>query len=277
MTLAIIIILLCLLLIVAGLFLWRARDHRADRAEIDRLRRLPKTPPPVFSYDMLKNLPDPVKRYFQFTIKEGTPLHKAAEISMQGHFGLGDKTTPKYLPMTAKQVLAAPEGFIWKMSGGSGLMQVSGSDSANWTRFWLAGILPVARAGGTKDHQLSAFARAVAEAVFWTPAAVLPGPGIHWDAENDTTARLTLEHGGMRQSVTITLTQDGQPIRVTMQRWSNANVDHQYRFQPFGGDLSVFKEFHGFTLPTHIEAGNLIGTKDYFPFFIADVTDLQLR
>lgn len=277
MALSIYIAILCILLSVAGLLLWRAADHRADQIEMNRLLHLRQTTPPVFSSDMLQGLPDPVKRYFRFTIKEGTPLHQVAEIAMRGKFGLGDKTTPKYLPMTATQILAAPEGFIWKMSGGSGLMRVSGSDSALWTRFWLAGITPVARTGGTTDHQRSAFARCVAEAIFWTPAAVLPGPGIQWAAENDTTARLTLERGNLRQSVSITLNEDGQPTRVTMQRWSNANTDRQYRDQPFGGDLSAFRDFHGFMLPTHVEAGNLIGTKDYFPFFIADVTDLRFH
>jgi hypothetical protein len=268
---------LCICLIVGGLLLRRAADHQADRIEISRLLHLRQAAPPVFSGDMLQDLPEPVKRYFRFTIKEGTPLHQVAEISMQGKLGLGDKTTPKYLPMTAAQILAAPEGFIWKMSGGSGLLRVSGSDSADWTRFWLAGIAPVARLGGTQDHRRSAFARLVAEAIFWTPAAVLPGPGIHWDAENDTTVRLTLQRDGLQQTVHITLKEDGQPTQVTMQRWSNANADHQFRYQPFGGNLSAFRNFHGFMLPTHVEAGNLYGTEDYFPFFIADVTDLRLH
>jgi hypothetical protein len=31
----------------------------------------------------------------------------------------------------------------------------------------------------------------------------------------------------------------------------------------------------GFTVPTHVEAGDHFGTDSYFPFFIADVLDLQ--
>ncbi len=43
--------------------------------------------------------------------------------------------------------------------------------------------------------------------------------------------------------------------------------------QPFGGSLSGFRTFDGFTLPTHLEAGNGFGTDDCFASFVADVTD----
>jgi len=48
----------------------------------------------------------------------------------------------------------------------------------------------VARMGGNPDHTRSAFGRYVAEAVFWTPAAVLPGPGVAWEHVNTDCARL---------------------------------------------------------------------------------------
>lgn len=272
---ATVILVALLLLIAVGLYVLRLMDHRSDRVEADRLLGTRSAEPPLFYGKMVEDLPEPARRYFLFTISEGTPLHTVAEISMRGLFGMGDKTNPNYIPMTAEQVLAAPEGFIWKMSAGSGAMRISGSDSTGWTRFWLAGIVPVARAGGTEDHRVSAFGRYVSEALFWTPAAVLPGPGKQWDAVDDTTARLTILHNGTRQSVDLTVDEQGRPVRVTLTRWSNANDDRTFRFQPFGGDLSEFREFEGFRLPTHVEAGNLIGTDDYFPFFIADVTEVR--
>lgn len=263
------------LLGLCSLCILRALDHRSDRVERVRLLALRQADPPLFSHSMVRDLPEPARRYFHFTIAQGTPLHRVAQIDMQGQFGLGTKRAPNYLPMTAKQVLAAPEGFIWKMSGGAGVLRISGSDSAGWTRFWLAGLIPVARAGGTPDHALSGFARYISEAVFWTPAAVLPAPGIDWTAVDDNTARLTVTHKGQSQSVDITLDPDGRPVRVSLCRWSNANKDAVYRFQPFGGILSEFRDFDGFCLPTHVEGGNMFGTDDYFPFYIADVQTIR--
>ncbi len=262
-------------LVLAGLYMWRLRDHRADRAEAARLLALEAVDPPVFTRSLVAALPEPARRYFLFVIKEGTPLHRVARIDMRGSFGLGTRDAPSYMQMSATQVLAAPHGFVWKMSGGSGFMRISGSDSGGWTRFWLAGVAPVARAGGTPDHRLSGFARYVSEAVFWTPAAVLPGPGVRWEAVDETTARVTITHDGQTQAVDVTVDAEGRPTEVVLQRWSDANPDGVFRFQPFGGHLSEFRDFGGFRLPTHVEAGNFFGTQAYFPFFIADVTDIR--
>lgn len=269
------ILFIIILLILTGLYVWRLSDHRADRAEAERLLNMRRANPPVFVGGMVDGLPEPARRYFLFTIKEGTPLHTVAEISMAGRFGMGDKDAPNYLPMEAEEVLAAPEGFVWTMKGGAGAMRISGSDSANWTRFWLAGVLPVARAGGQQDHRRSAFGRYISEAIFWTPAALLPGPGVAWEAVDENTARVTVEHNGNRQQVDLIVDAEGRLEWVVFERWSNANSEGTYRHQPFGGHLSDYREFEGFMLPTHVEAGNHYGTGEYFPFFIANVTAVR--
>lgn len=248
---AIIVVILCIAAIVlAALSVRRLLDHKADRIEFERLSAFQPIDPPIFTKKLVADLPDAARRYFEFAINEGTPLYTVAVIEMEGTFGLGNQDEPNYLTMSAKQVLAAPEGFIWKMSGGSRFMTISGSDSAAWTRFWLAGLVPVARAGGTPDHTRSGFARYVSESVFWTPAALLPRPGVDWVALDTSTARVTIEHNGKTQSVDVTVDADGRPTQVVLQRWSNANSDREYRLQPFGGYLSEFRDFEGFRLPT---------------------------
>lgn len=260
-------------LLVLGL--WRFADHRADRIEMSRLRALQPVAPDTFSATMVADLPEPARRYFTFTIAEGTPLLTVAEIKMHGQFSLGTRDAPNYMAMDAVQVLAAPHGFIWQMSGGSGVMLLSGSDSGRWTRFWMGGLAPVARSGGDADHARSAFGRYAAEAAFWTPAALLPGPNVTWESVGEDTARYTMTQGDLVQSVDITVDTEGRPIEVQFQRWSNANPEGVHRLQPFGGTLSDFQEVQGFRLPMHVEAGNFFGTDDYFAFFIADVSTVR--
>lgn len=272
---AMIIGVIVIAVVVSALFSWRLLDHRADQTEMRRLRAFQPHNAPRFSKTMVRDLPEPARRFLTFAIAEGTPLYTVAEIEMQGQFSLGDKDAPNYMAMTAKQVLAAPEGFVWKMSARSGLMRLSGSDAGHWTRFWLAGLVPIARLGGNPDHTRSAFGRYVAEAAFWTPAALLPGTGVIWESVDDDTARFTMAHNGMKQSVDVSVDRLGCPTQVVFQRWSNANSQGVHQLQPFGGVLSAFHEVQGFQVPTHIEAGNFFGTDDFFPFFIADVTDIQ--
>ncbi|WP_366656524.1 DUF6544 family protein [Fodinicurvata sp. EGI_FJ10296] len=265
---------LLFLFAILALVALRVWDQRADRAEWQRLAALQPEAPPRFSHDLVADLPEPARRYFSFMIEPGTPLLPVAEIDMSGQFSLGTKDNPAYQPMEARQILAAPEGFVWAMRTRGG-MPVSGSDSGSWTRFRIFGLIPVARLGGDPDHSRSAFGRYVAEAAIWTPAALLPGPGVIWSAVGDDTARVTVRQGELSQAVDVTVDSEGRPVIASFQRWSNANPDKVHRLQPFGALMSDFREVDGYHLPFRVEAGNMFGTDDYFPFFLADVTEIR--
>jgi hypothetical protein len=267
-------ILLVLALVLLGLAVLGLLDRRADRAEWKRLVALQPDDPGGFHAEMVAGLPEPARRFFTFAIRPGAPLLPVAEIEMTGQFGLGGKGDPRYQPMEAHQILAAPEGFVWAMHTTGG-MPIAGSDSGRWTRFRIFGLIPVARTGGKSDHARSAFGRYVSEAVIWSPAAVLPGPGVTWTAMDANTARVTLRRGDLSQTVDVTVDADGRPQVVSFQRWTNANPDKAYRLQPFGAVVSDFREVGGYRLPFHVEAGNMFGTDAYFPFFIADVTAIR--
>ena len=264
--------LLAVTALLSVLALLRRRDRGADRAEAARLVAAQPTAPAVFDPRTVDDLPAPARRFFRHAIAPGTPLRTVARIEMTGRFGMGDRARPGYMPMRAEQVLAAPEGFVWSMTAGQGIFRLSGSDSGRWTRFRLGGLLPVARFGGTPDHRRSAFGRYVSEAVFWTPAAVLPGADVHWEPVDDDTARVTLHHAGLAQSVDVTVDAAGRAVRVAFDRWSNANKAKRWQMQRFGGTLSGHRRVQGFCLPMHVEAGNHFDTPDYFPFFVVDVT-----
>ena len=144
---------------VCALGLWRWSDTRADIAESARLLTFQPKAPALFDPAIVADLPDPAQRYFTFSIGPETQLYTVADLTMAGQFSLRTKDTLNYMDMVATQTLAAPHGFVWKMAASSGVLRVSGSDSGKWTRFWLMGLAPVARFGGTPDHSRSAFGR----------------------------------------------------------------------------------------------------------------------
>ncbi len=267
-------ILLALGLAVAVLASTRRMDRRAGRAEWRRLAALQPAAPERFEPAMAADLPEPARRYFDFVIRPGTPLRTVAEIDMVGSFSLGSAQDPAYRPMRARQILAAPHGFVWAMRTRGGL-RVAGSDSGIWTRFRVLGLIPVARVGDDPDHARSAFGRMAAEAVFWTPAALLPGPGVGWEPLGPDSARVTLRHGDASQAVDVTVDAAGRPVQVVFERWSNANADRRWRLQPFGGRLSDFREVEGFRLAHRVEAGNGFGTPEYFAFYAVEVTAIR--
>lgn len=259
---------------VVSLALLLFLDRRADRLERERLTEIQPAVPETFDPRMVADLPEPARHYFSYVIRPGTPILPVSEIEMRGQFSFGTKEAPNYQPMEAHQILAAPAGFVWAMRTTGGT-PVSGSDSGRWTRFRIFGLIPVARVGGDPDHTRSAYGRYVGEAVIWAPAALLPGPGVTWEAVNEETVRVTVERGALRQAVDVTVDPEGKPVTAVFQRWSNANPDKEHRLQPFGATMSDFREVGGYRLPFRVEAGNLYGTEAYFPFFRAEVTSIS--
>ena len=261
---------------ILAMLCWRWWDTRAATRVWRELAEYQAADAGVFALSMIDGLPEPAQRYFRFTIAPGTPLHKVVELEMTGELGFGDKSNPKYSPMRARQILAPPYGLVWRLNCAA----VSGSDAAapgrSWTRFWLFNIIPIVRVGGKADHLRSAFGRVIAESAFWAPASLLPSENVLWEKIDHSIARATVTHGEFVQSVDITVRENGEPVKVVIQRWSDANQRKKYCLQPFGGYLSEYCNFSGYRLPKKVEGGNHIGTESYFPFYKARITDLQL-
>ena len=262
-----------LLLVLALSF--RTFDWWRDVAAWRRLALTSTNEAKTFDLAMVAGLPEPARRYFSYSIRPGTRLSTVAEFEMTGELGLGDKAAPGYRQMRARQILAPPHGLVWRLKAGA----ISGSDGAlpetSWTRFWLFNLVPVVRVSDCADHHRSAFGRVVAEAAFWTPAALLPSEDVIWDAVGPDSARARISAHGFEQWVEIKVDSSGAPTEVRIDRWSNANPDKVFRLQPFGGTLSDYRDFDGFRVPTRVEGGNHFGTEAYFPFFKAYVTAMR--
>ncbi len=270
---ALILLLLVGLTALAG---WRILDRRSETRAWKILLEAPPGERPVFDPAIVADLPEPARRYFSYTIQPGTVLHRAVEIEMTGELGLGTRAEPNYRPMRARQILGLPNGFVWSLQSAA----ISGSDGTidghSWTRFWLFNLFPVARAGGP-DHYRSSFGRLVADSAVWAPASLLPAEHVSWQPLDSNSARVTVRYGELEQAVDVHVNDEGAPVRVVFQRWSDANEQGVYQLQPFGGDLSEFQHFAGYQLPGRVLAGNHYGTPDYFPFFKATVTAVRFR
>jgi hypothetical protein len=233
----------------------------------------------VFDASMTATLPEPARRYFAFTLSEGMAIPSGVTLEMKGTLLLGDDPDAVPMAMEADQILALPHGFAWLVKARSGWMPLNGSDvlrdGFSWSRFWAYGPIPVARSGSSEDHWRASFGRMVAEAAFWSPASLLPCDTVVWTALGKDTARVTVTHRDIAQSVDIFLREDGAPIRVETMRWSDANESGTFRLQPFGGTMGDFRTIDGITVPMRVEGGNFIGTPDYTPFYKAEVTALE--
>ena len=254
--------------------------RRADSRQISRtwttLLEGREPQPRHFTPDMLADAPDIARRYLTRAIAPGTPLHRVVELDMDGTFTLKGRA----LPLRARQVLSPPaRGFVWQADIGSGWGRVSGSDGCltggvrviSWTKFRMAGIIPVVRQEDSLDHARSAVTRTLIESV-WVPAALLPPHGAHWTQTGPDTADIRFASVPDHPPLHVTLTTDGDILEAWTMRWSDANADRRYRLQPFGGHMGAWREFQGFRIPSRVEIGHHWGTPDYAPFFEATIT-----
>lgn len=250
----------------------------ADRAAWRSLAARAGPPAAPLHPGELDALPDPARRLFRAAIGPGRRPCRVAEIAMTGSLDLGTPAAPQPWAMAARQILAPPDGFIWRVRARRGPRVVAGSDGLidgrSWSRVRLFALIPVVRAGGDADHARSALGRLVGEAAIWTPAALLPRFGALWTAVDADTARAAVTWCGMDQSVDVTVDGEGRPRRVVLPRWSDANAERTYRRQPFGGDLAEVRAIAGLQVPTRVTGGHWIGTEAYHPFYRVQVTGL---
>lgn len=281
-TLKIIPLALAALLLAGAAFgLWvHSRDQAQRRAVWTALEAAREGDPPAYDPAMVADLPEVAQRYFARAIEPGTPLHRVVLLEMEGSFIMNGNE----MPMSARQILAPPAlGFVWQAEMGQGLMRFAGSDGYHapeggpvdsWTKFWLRGLIPLARIGGTEDHARAAATRALLESV-WVPASLLPQFGAEWTQTGPDSAEIRFADMPGIEPMQITLDADGNLTEVHALRWSDANLERQYRLQPFGGRMLETGRHAGYMIPTRVELGNHYGTADYTPFFRATITQAE--
>jgi hypothetical protein len=275
------IILIVLVALVAVAWAVANRGYRARMAEAEAAWAAiaaAATPEPArFDPASLAGLPEVAQRYFRHAIAPGTPLATTVELTMAGTFRLGEAANPRTFAMTARQILAPPDAFVWIARMTSGPMVIRGADMLHRgqasMRFWLWRAIPLADAGPSPDLNRSAAARPALEAI-WAPASLLPAAGAAWVQAGPDSATVTLPGG---TAIELTLDAAGALRSVVGQRWSDANPDRTWRLQPFGGTMRDEATFGGFTIPSVVSIGNNFGTDAFFAFFDARVTAARFR
>jgi len=224
---------------------------------------------------MVNGLPEPARRLLLRAIAPGTPLARSAELAMAGTIVLDPSRGP--IPMTAVQILAPPEGFIWSARTSGGLLRIRGYDrfsSAEGEMRWkLFGLIPVMRASGA-DVTRSAAVRLVMEGLM-VPAFLVPreavSPGVAWESVDDRHARFRVALAGEEIVTTVEVDPEGRPLRAWAQRWNEG------RYERFGVELSGDIHADGYRIPSRVQAGWRLGDPDELRFFDAEITSLRYR
>ena len=270
---------LVLLLLAAAVVLGSVRILH-DR-QIERLWETLRVPPgtALFDSESVATLPDPAQRYLRHAIAPGTRLARSVVVEMQGRIGL--KPGADKLPFQARQILAAPNGLIWRATVGEGIMQITGSDryvAGEGAMHWFMGYaIPLMRASSV-DVSRSAAGRVALEAPLMLPSALLPEAGARWEAIDARSARVYLQIGSEQLALLISVAPDGRLERVEMPRWDAEGMDGKPGYVLWVGDqLTEERTFGGYTIPVRMRATKRADTPQADSFFEAEIKSAQYQ
>ena len=228
--------------------------------------------PDLYSPRMVEKLPEPAKRWFNHTLKTGTPLARAVHVRIGGTIRLNP--AKKAVLLRANLLLAPPRGYVWRARMGSGVMTSSGYDALlegrGAMRWWLFSVWPLVRSLGP-DITRSNHARLMLETIY-IPEVLLPQRGARWKAVDAQRATVRQHIGREDVEMTIKVDSGGRLLRVEVSRWKETS------FVPFVIDkIAEERTFGGHTIPIRMRAGWKLGQVDQNPFYYPLVENAEYR
>lgn len=227
--------------------------------------------PRTYSRDQLSGLPEPVVRYFDYSLTPGQPLIRRARLEHAGDFALRPGA---WAPFTSVQHVAVrPPGFVWdaaiRMAPGVPGLAVRVRDGyaggVGSIHAAAAAVVPVADQRGTPELAAGSLMRYLAEAP-WFPTALLPSEGVAWTAVDDGTARATLADRGITVSVDFHFGARGEIVGLSAVR--HRDVNGRGVLTPWAAESRRYERVQGMMVPTEGEVAWLL-PEGRFPYWRA--------
>jgi hypothetical protein len=228
---------------------------------------------PAFQPDRLTQVvPEPVARYLAASIAPGTPLARAAVLTMRGSIKIG-----RWLPFRARQLLAPTVGTVWEarvagVIAGSD-RYVNGVGGMDWR---LLRFIRLIHADG-EDVTRSAAERAAGESI-WVPTALAASTETAWSASNDNHISVEVTTDGHRVVVEHDIDANGRLCSSRFPRWGDPDGTGAWDLYPFGVEATSWARFGGLTIPSGGQAGWHYGTDRWADgvFFRFEITGYEL-
>lgn len=232
--------------------------------------------PEKVSFDELGHLPQPVKKYFHFALKEGQPVIRSVKIDHPGKFNLG-KDKVKWLPFEADyRAFGEPKGFVWDASIKiAPLLNVRVMDSDAFGKGSMigkvAGLIPVVNPQESGELNKAALERYLAEAV-WFPTALLPSEKLTWSKIDSCKALATLSDSGITVSLEFQFNDKGEITGVYTERYRE--IHGAYELTPWFGKHWDYREKDGMMIPMKGEVAWIIdGTEK--PYWRGNIKEIE--
>ncbi|TET50592.1 MAG: hypothetical protein E3J58_03310 [Actinomycetota bacterium] len=270
----ILIVLEIALLIIAYIIFIFGRKIRKEIKQLsDSYGNIKKTYRDIY----YEKLPEPVKKYFKYVLKEGSGHINNIIVTQSG--GIRLKENQKWIPFKAVQYFSGQKpGFIWIASASTNpFIWISVRDRYIGQKgnmlIKLFSLFTLINAAG-KEMDISSFIRYFSEAP-WFPTSLMPSRFLRWEPIDSGSAKALIIDGENRAELIFDFNSRGEIIRVTTyDRYRS--VDKEYCKEKWTGYFKDYKEVEGIRIPTHIEAEWNSGDSD-FKYIKIDVKKIEFK
>jgi len=228
--------------------------------------------PKIITNEMLNDLPEPVRRYMQFTGVVGQPWIENVWLKQIGRFRQGlDK---HWMPMVAEQKYTTePAGFVWdakfKMAGIPLLRAVDSYKNGKGHMFGkLAGIFKLFDVRGEKLDQ-GAMLRYLSEMI-WFPVAFL-GENISWQSRDEYSTQVTFTDHGKSVHGIMHFDQEGRFTNFTAKRYQE--VAGEFSLESWSTPVTEYGRMAGLNLPLKGQAVWNLPSGD-LPYIELEITEI---
>ena len=198
----------------------------------------------VYSHEQIEGLPEPVQRYFRYSLQENQPYISYVRLKHGGNFRL--KPDQKWMSIRGEEYFTAQKiGFVW--FGKLPLFSVIDQyiDGRGSLVAKLLFLIKVADANGEKIDQ-GELLRWLGEAP-WYPTALLPSEKLTWESVDNNSAKVILSNQGLSVQGIFYFNKEGQITKFTSKRYKEDTLEN------WTGYYRDYKEVNGMQIPHDVE------------------------
>ncbi|WP_148685249.1 DUF6920 family protein [Candidatus Nitrosocosmicus hydrocola] len=229
----------------------------------------------TFSSEQIKDLPDPVQRYFTYSLEEGQHYVSFVKLKHTGEFRQNENQ--KWMPIEGVEYFTTEmPGFIWigKISL-LPLVWITGIDmyleGKGAFQIKLLSIITIADAPKGKELDESELMRWLAEAPLF-PTALLPSSFLRWEPVDSDSAKAIINYAETNIEVLFHFDKEGKIVQMTADRYRA--VDNSFVKENWFGHYSDYAQTNNMMVPWNIEVSwnsEVLGNFTYAKFKIKEI------
>lgn len=241
--------------------------------DIEELWAGAPAPAEVFDPKAVGGLPEPARRFLEWSLRPGVPLYRTARFRLLARIRVG----PRWYPFEGEEALLPDRGFIMQGRLRMLALPVPGRDAfldgRGELRWRMLGIIPVGTAEGPGVDR-SALGRLHLERI-WLPSSLVDVP---WLERGPDHAAARVESHGLATLLELRVDAQGAPRALWGARWRPEIGEG--RDESFGGEILGTDTVDGVSLATGVRLGWGFGPDGFGeeePFFEAHLDEVRFR